>query len=210
MALPGSGTITMNQIRSELGIPSQAPFSLVTAKNGGYVPLNPYSPSLPTSNTMSAWYNYCHACTPLYTHTVYIFWNKDMSGFTSASAACTGNRDYPITVYSSSSSLAVGSSLYTLSGGVYYPFYIYTNFWVWDATGSKPIRINSGANTVAETSNCVACLEYYNPQSYDLYITGNNCSGVAFATWVAPGQSICVQDGSGGGDIGFMYVIGNC
>lgn len=63
MALPSSGTITMNDIRAELGIPSQSPFSLNDAEDGIYVTLNPCSPSLPSSTnpaSMSEWYGYDH------------------------------------------------------------------------------------------------------------------------------------------------------
>ena len=36
MVLPSSGQIAMSQIRTELNVASQAPFSLDTAENGGY------------------------------------------------------------------------------------------------------------------------------------------------------------------------------
>lgn len=56
----------MSQIRSELGVPSQAPFSLDTAENGGYVTINTYSPSYPSSGnpaSMSEWYGYNQSAT---------------------------------------------------------------------------------------------------------------------------------------------------
>lgn len=65
MALPLNGQLSMNDIRVELGIPTQSPFSLDTATNGGYVTLNPCSPYLPSStnpDTISEWYGYCHNC----------------------------------------------------------------------------------------------------------------------------------------------------
>jgi hypothetical protein len=65
MALPSSGTITMNDIRVELGMPSQTGFSLDIARSGGYVTLNGCSPHLPPSSGtvgLSDWYNYCHTC----------------------------------------------------------------------------------------------------------------------------------------------------
>jgi hypothetical protein len=64
MALPSSGQISMNQIRTELGIPSQSPFSLDTAENGGYVAINTNSTSRPNSANpaaMSEWYSYNHS-----------------------------------------------------------------------------------------------------------------------------------------------------
>lgn len=64
MALPSSGQITINMIRDELGLPSQANFSLHTARQGGYVPLNSCSPYLPPSSgeiSLSDWYGYSHS-----------------------------------------------------------------------------------------------------------------------------------------------------
>jgi hypothetical protein len=64
MALPSSGQISMNQIRTELGIPSQTSFSLDTAENGGYVAINTNSPFRPNSGNpaaMSEWYSYNHS-----------------------------------------------------------------------------------------------------------------------------------------------------
>ena len=64
MALPSSGTISMSQIRTELGIPNQAPFSLDTAENGGYVAINQNSASRPNAAnpaSMSEWYSYNHS-----------------------------------------------------------------------------------------------------------------------------------------------------
>ena len=64
MALPSSGQISMSQIRTELGIPSQSPFSLDTAENGGYVAINTNSTSRPNSANpaaMSEWYSYNHS-----------------------------------------------------------------------------------------------------------------------------------------------------
>lgn len=64
MALPSSGQITSDMIRTELGIPSQANFSLYIARTGGYVALNPCSPSLPPTSGQakhSDWYGYSHS-----------------------------------------------------------------------------------------------------------------------------------------------------
>ena len=61
--LPSSGVITMGDIRTELGVPSQAPFSLDTATNGGYGSINPASPNKPSGanpDSLSEWYGYDH------------------------------------------------------------------------------------------------------------------------------------------------------
>lgn len=215
MALPTSGTISMSAIRSELGIPSQAPFSLNTARAGGYVPLNPYSPTLPPSSgsvSLASWYGYCHSCTSLYTFTIYKAANHYPQGWSSASAACSGSRDVAWTVVSSSSTLGVGSSLYTLQSGVYIPWNLITDpgyLWAFDGTGNKPIRMTANeSNVIAEVGTCISCKEYYNPQSYTVVCYPNDCNGNAMGTvYVDPNQSICAQEGTAGFE---LIDIGNC
>ena len=61
MGLPTSGQISMDDIRIELGVPTQSPFDLDTARSGGYVTLNVNSPTLPPSTgqvSFSDWYGY--------------------------------------------------------------------------------------------------------------------------------------------------------
>lgn len=61
MALPSSGQISMNDIRVELGVPSQSPFGLNEARNGTYVAINQCSPSKPPATgqvSLSDWYGY--------------------------------------------------------------------------------------------------------------------------------------------------------
>lgn len=63
MALPTSGQISFSNLRTELGIPSQAPFSITSAATGGYVTINQSSPSKPNStapHAISEWYGYNH------------------------------------------------------------------------------------------------------------------------------------------------------
>ena len=104
MTLPSSGTLGMNQIRTELGIPTQSPFSLDTAENGGYVGINQCSPSKPNSGNpaaISEWYSYNHAAT-LYTHTGL---NLDSS----CALACAG--PFSSTFYTCCSTFGVGCIL---------------------------------------------------------------------------------------------------
>ena len=63
MALPNSGQISFSNLRTELGIPSQAPFSITSAATGVYVTINQDSPSKPNStapHAISEWYGYNH------------------------------------------------------------------------------------------------------------------------------------------------------
>jgi hypothetical protein len=67
MTLPASGQISFNDLRVELGISSQAPFSITTAATNGYVTINTNSPSYPNSSTphaISEWYSYNHNAAP--------------------------------------------------------------------------------------------------------------------------------------------------
>jgi hypothetical protein len=53
----------MGEIRTELEVPSQAPFSLNTATDGGYGSINPASPNRPSGanpDSLSEWYGYDH------------------------------------------------------------------------------------------------------------------------------------------------------
>lgn len=77
MALPSSGQISMNDIRVELGIPTQSPFSLSDAVNGVYVTINTCSPNFPSTTppyNLSDWYGYDHnyVCCTCKNVTIYI------------------------------------------------------------------------------------------------------------------------------------------
>jgi hypothetical protein len=66
MALPSSGQLGLNDIRIELGIPSQAPLSLASASLGLYVPINQNSilkPNATAPFAISEWYGYNHTTT---------------------------------------------------------------------------------------------------------------------------------------------------
>ena len=71
MALPSSGTISMDMIRIELGVPTQSPFGLNEARSGTYVALNQNSPTLPPSSgqvSLSDWYSYNQNAGPSYNY----------------------------------------------------------------------------------------------------------------------------------------------
>lgn len=110
MALPSSGTLGMNSIRTELGIPSQAPFSLDTAENGGYVALNncsPYKPNPSNPAAISEWYGYNHtaAC-----------YNSGSNFTYSSTTCCTGSGGPTYTIYSCCSPLALNCFVWSNSG----------------------------------------------------------------------------------------------
>lgn len=71
MVLPSSGQISFNDLRVELGVSSQAPFSIASASAGTYATINTNSPVYPDAaapHLISEWYSYNHtaaACTAL-------------------------------------------------------------------------------------------------------------------------------------------------
>jgi hypothetical protein len=109
MALPASGQISMDDIRIELGVPTQTPFGLNEARSGTYQALNQFSPSLPPSSgtvSLASWYNYCQSCG----------YSSGTFYYSSASVeiACAGT---PNTTLYWTGSLGIGTILYTNTGG---------------------------------------------------------------------------------------------
>lgn len=152
--LPTSGQITMDMIRAELGVPSQTNFTLDNARDGVYAALNPYSPYLPPTSgqvKITDWYGYCHTCTTIYSHTVYVpSVHPGINSWSSSGDACSGTRANPITVYSSSSTMSASATLYTLSSNVYYPFTVNGTGWIY--SGVTPILMSS--NSISTVGNC--------------------------------------------------------
>jgi len=141
MGLPTSGPISMDDIRVELGVPSQSPFSLDTARAGGYVTLNTNSPTTPPSSgqvSLSSWYGYCQTCD------TYNFTYSDTQAI-----ACS-NYD-PITIISSTIPIGIGSILTNPDGSQAPPDYYYSDGTNWYyATG------NLETTTVTSTGTCAA------------------------------------------------------
>jgi hypothetical protein len=142
----------MNDIRIELGVPTQSPFSLDTARSGGYVALNIYSPTLPPSTgqvSLADWYGYCQSCD------VYYLSYNDTSAL-----ACV-NID-PITVISNTIPIGVGSILtYTYGALVPYPYYYSdgSNWYYVDINGSEQTEVMS-------TGSCAPPVTYTNVGRY--------------------------------------------
>lgn len=66
MTLTGSGQISFNDIRIELNVPSQSPFSLDSASNNGYANIQNCASPFPTPTNPDAiteWYGYNHSAT---------------------------------------------------------------------------------------------------------------------------------------------------
>jgi hypothetical protein len=121
MGLPSSGQISMNDIRIEMGIPSQSPFGLNEARNGTYVALNTNSPTSPPSTgqvSLSSWYGYCQTC---FSHSF---------SYNSLLANKCVNND-PITIISDTDPIVVGSLLFLSDySAAFYPYY-YTDGTDW-------------------------------------------------------------------------------
>jgi hypothetical protein len=66
MALPSSGSLSFNDIRIELAVPTQSPFGLDEAENGTYATINECSaqkPSAANPAQVLEWYSYNHTAT---------------------------------------------------------------------------------------------------------------------------------------------------
>lgn len=112
MTLQASGQISFNDIRIELGVGSQSPFSLESASLGLYAAINTDSPSFPDGTApylISDWYGYNHSAPPPCTeHSL----GYDVSDQPTACAAAAT----PATYYSDCVTLANSCGLYTDSG----------------------------------------------------------------------------------------------
>ena len=145
MALPSSGTISMDMIRAELGVPSQSPFSLDTARAGGYVALNTLSPTTPPSTgtvSLADWYSYCQGCA------TYTFSYNDTSEL-----ACLNND--PITIISNTIPIGVGSLLYLADGSQAFAPYYYSdgNTWYYaESNGSELTEVTSTGSCITTST----------------------------------------------------------
>lgn len=153
MGLPSSGPISMNDIRVELGVPTQSPFSLDTARAGGYVTLNVYSPSTPPSTgeiDLTDWYNYCQTCDAYYFAT----------GSTSA-IACGGTANQFI--ISDTIPIGVGSILTYLGGGSAQAEIYYSDGtdWYYAESPLEVTTVTSAGSCSGPTYNLYYADEYY-------------------------------------------------
>lgn len=205
MALPASGTISMNDIRAELGIPSQAPFDLNTARAGGYRFLNPYSPSLPPSSgtvSLASWYNYCHTCNR---YPVTVYWPGEVNISTTPAIAC-GLTTIAYSLYSNCSTLNNGCRIWSDLFGLWVAG-SYPGEWYKTSDG-RTFQLAANGDII-NMQSCITCTEYYNYQSYDIFVYYNDCLGNAQSGYIRAGQSWCAQDGSVSGDPGWGS-IGSC
>ena len=94
----------MDDIRVELGVPTQSPFGINEARLGTYVSINQFSPSKPPSSgqvSLSSWYSYCQNCG----------YNSDTFYYSgaSAAAACAGTPDTTLREISTNQKNIIGS-----------------------------------------------------------------------------------------------------
>jgi hypothetical protein len=148
MALPSSGQISMDDIRAELGVPSQSPFSMNTARQGGYVAINQFSPSIPPFSgqvSLSDWYNYCQNCG--YNSGTFYYSSVD------AATACAGTPNQ--TLYWSGT-LGIGTALYTDSTG---NTYASAGYWS-DGTNAYYQVTPNGSYGITSITACATSIAY--------------------------------------------------
>jgi len=82
-----------------------------------------------------------------------------------------------------------------------------------DACTGTTTTTTAAPTTSTTTTPPIACSEYFNNTAGNLNgIDYTDCGGTPFTNQtVAPNQSICIQDGTGGGgDFGFLILLGSC
>jgi len=203
MALTGSGQISMNDIRIELGVPSESPFGINEARLGTYVAINQFSASKPPSSgtvSLSDWYSYSQTGGS----------NSDTFYYdaSSAATACAGT---PNTTLYWSGSLGIGTVLYTDSLGTSEASQGYwsddtnayfqncpdgcgdgitsitacvetaTLSWTYSVTGAPSsnamdIRVNSSTE-ISRTSTSSGTYTVYVGDTIDVIISLSGCSG---------------------------------
>lgn len=200
MALPSSGTLGMNQIRVELGIPGQAPFSLDTAENEGYVALNRCSPFMPSSGNpakISEWYGYNHTAA-IYTHN-----NLKIGG--DCTDACAG--PFTGTFYTCCPTFGVGCIL-RQNTFPYNPVspaisgYISNGTNCWTVNGNLVESVATCAATTTTTAapttttTTVPPVCHNHQATFSGFMTWTDCCGVAQSQFLIVGDIFCAQVGS--------------
>jgi hypothetical protein len=182
MGLPASGQISMDDIRVELGVPTQSPFSLDAARAGTYVTLNTNSPSLPPSTgqvSLADWYEYCQNCDTYY-----------LSYASTQAIACENND--AIQVISNTIPIGVGSLL-TYADGSQSPCDYYfsdgTNWYYVTCTDSETSEVTS-TGTCAVTSS----LFYVQNSSLDIVVNDVKVNGVSLTGVTGTGFPLLTGD----------------
>ena len=145
MGLPSSGTLSMANIRAELGVTSQSPFSLRSASIGTYAAINQCSTSRPNNFSpfsISEWYGYSstQACT------VYI----SVGGPTSIDSG----GDYVWRAYADRDICQLGAQPILVNTFVSVSIIIYADFNTYNASGGIGVDFSCGTNTyVGATAN---------------------------------------------------------
>ena len=197
MALPASGQISMNDIRVELGVPSQSPFSLNTARQGGYVALNQFSPSVPPYSgqvSLASWYNYCQSCG----------YSTIQLGY-SAVDVVTACGTTPSTTYYYTGTLTTGNTIYTnisqtIANEGYYSNG--TDWWYQSMNQSEQILITDYGSCSSPS------YDFYYADYYDCADCGQGVIGTILVCFLA-GSSVTIgrfYQPQGGAD-GFAYKV---
>lgn len=197
MSLPSSGQISMDDIRVELGVPTQSPFSLNTARQGGYVVLNIFSPTTPPYSgqvALTDWYSYCQTC-GYYTYS--LGYDASLSS-TSCSASQT-------TYYASVSPLTIGATIYVDTGGTLGSSGYYSNGTTWYQQGLNNVEqmvilaTGSCATTTTTTTSAVTYTDvgiYRSGTSVGCFSGGSNrhiyLNDTDYATYVSNGNLLSI------------------
>ena len=190
MTLPLSGTLGMNDIRSELGIPTQAPLSLESASLGEYVAINfngLYYPRQTPPYAISDWYGYNHvaSATPSVTPSITISPSRTPSITPSISISATPSMTPSISISQTPSmtpsiSISQTPSLtpsITISPSVTPSVTPVVNIIYWEftrfVTGTSFTVYKNGSPVVSTTSNSSGQFNYTPGDSISVQTTEN-------------------------------------
>lgn len=204
MPLPLSGTLTMNQIRTELGIPAQAPFSLDTAENGGYVALNPCSPYQPSSGnpaSISEWYGYNHTINCCGGATCYL--HTGWSFAANCTSACAG--PFTFQFYSCCATISTGCTISSQTNcsnqGTVWSGYISNGTNCFTVNGNSLDAVTSCATTTTTTpptttTTTVAAVCHNFIATATGVMVWTDCCGVNQNQFLIAGDTFCAQVGT--------------
>lgn len=135
---------------------------------------------------------------------------SDVDGFVSAFE--TGVSKAALQAGYSSSLVPNGTSVIRIkSSGVCTNFIDVTVTTTTTTTSSTSTTSTSSTTTTTTTAVPTGCTEYYNNTSSSFSVTYTPCGGSeSITTEVGPGDSVCAEDGTCGGDCGFLTILGSC
>lgn len=152
MALPSSGTLKFSDIRTELNVTGQTPFSIDAAENGTYATINQCSAQRPSSANpaaVSEWYSYNH------TGGASTYLTGAEGPESTSTAACNRLAIDALTIYTANSLYYTNSTCATLVTNGFYRNSAATTWY--EFSGGAQVNTGACAGTTTTTTTTIAC-----------------------------------------------------